>query len=343
MKIVGMMMVRNEDWVLGLSLRAALEWCDEVLVLDHRSTDRTGEIIDEVKAEAGCRLRRVHVEMMTETWSEMAYREAMLQAARALGATHAAIIDADEVLTGNLLVKVRDWVAGLDPGHVLDLPMVPTWGDMAHYRNDKSVWSRSSISVAIAMTDGMHYATRGPEQYDFHNRTPKGCGSRIRPLAVSRASSAVRADGDNGDDARNDDDLPSGRNGDDARNRKRAGVGFDAGGGGVFHLQFADRERLMWKHTLYKMTEVLRWPDREPVAKVDAKYEQALDETGLIRSPVPTDWWQPYIDRGWINHVKMDATPWQRGECFRLLGEHGRDRFGALNLRGIDERQEATA
>ena len=37
MKVVGLMTVRNEDWVLGLNLRAATFIVEDMIVLDHAS------------------------------------------------------------------------------------------------------------------------------------------------------------------------------------------------------------------------------------------------------------------------------------------------------------------
>ena len=56
MKIVATIPVRNEDWCLGLTLRALLRWVDSVVVLDHASTDGTREILAEVDAEHPGRL-----------------------------------------------------------------------------------------------------------------------------------------------------------------------------------------------------------------------------------------------------------------------------------------------
>ncbi|HXO41397.1 MAG TPA: glycosyltransferase, partial [Thermoanaerobaculia bacterium] len=59
MKLVGMMPVRNEDWVLGLSLRAALLFLDEVVVLDHGSSDGTPELLASIAAEHPGRVHRL--------------------------------------------------------------------------------------------------------------------------------------------------------------------------------------------------------------------------------------------------------------------------------------------
>ncbi len=288
MKIVGMMMARNEQWVIGASLRAALAWCDEVVVMLHACTDRTVQIVREIDVEMGGRTVIIHRDEMP--WPEMALRQQMLRFARGRGATHAAIVDADEILTANLLSNVRGWVEQLKPGELLELPMIPTWRGLHCYRNDKSTWSRAYITLAVGMMSGLSYQTRNG--YEFHNRPPSGS---------------------------------------DLRNRKRPLASL--GGGGVFHLQFAHWDRLMWKHTLYKMTEVIRWPGRETVAAVDRKYEQALDETDLRVSAVPPAWWESYRPLA----IDLADEPWQKAEAIRLLAEHGRERFAGLRLRGIDE------
>jgi glycosyltransferase involved in cell wall biosynthesis len=105
MKLVALMPVRNEDWVLGLSARVALMWCDHLVILDHASTDRTQEILRDLCAEHPGRLTCLR--NSEGLWDEMAHRQTMLEAARAENATHIAIVDADEILTANLVPGVR--------------------------------------------------------------------------------------------------------------------------------------------------------------------------------------------------------------------------------------------
>src|SRR2546423_14186640 len=53
-------MVRDEDLWVEQALRNALEACDEVIVLEHRSIDRTPEILDRLAAERpAVRLHRI--------------------------------------------------------------------------------------------------------------------------------------------------------------------------------------------------------------------------------------------------------------------------------------------
>jgi len=110
MKIIGMMLARCEDWVLGLSARAALEWVDELVIVDHCSSDMTPRIISEL---SGLYPWKINLSRWNdaEKWDEMEMRDHALQLARKFGGTHAAIIDADEILTGNLIYSIRGWIA----------------------------------------------------------------------------------------------------------------------------------------------------------------------------------------------------------------------------------------
>lgn len=51
-RIIGVSLVRNEDVYVGRAIRNVLDFCDEVIVLDHRSRDRTPSILaDLARAE----------------------------------------------------------------------------------------------------------------------------------------------------------------------------------------------------------------------------------------------------------------------------------------------------
>lgn len=170
-KIVGLMLVRNEDWIIGLSARAALQWCDAIYVYCHKCTDRTMNVLDDIAAEYPERVMRAWSD--AENWDEMDMRQTTLKMGRKWGATHFACIDADEVLTGNLLPRIRNMVLRLRPTDALDLPMIPCWRSLDQYRSDESVWSRSYISTAFADDKGVAWK---PEKggYQHHHRLPYG-------------------------------------------------------------------------------------------------------------------------------------------------------------------------
>jgi hypothetical protein len=284
MKLIGILPVRNEDWVLGLSLRALLMWCDEVIVLDHASTDLTPHILSGIAEETG---KVTVLQDSDPTWKEMAHRHRLLQAARAAQATHIAIVDADEVLTGNLLLRIRAEVQALSPGGLLRCGLPCITGSLDQYRIDGVFGERAETSIAFGDREDLAWYTQH-DGYDFHHREPYG--------------------------AKKQGSIP----------RKR---------GGLMHLQFVYRRRLVAKHALYKMTEVLRWPGREPVAAVEQRYNQAPDWSGMHTAQVPRAWWEPYEHL--MQYIDITHEPWHETECRRLMAEHGPQRFAGLNLFGV--------
>jgi hypothetical protein len=165
MKLIGLMPARNEEWVLGLSLRAAVRWCDVVVVLDHASTDGTLRVIDDVASETG-RVLRLRDE--NPEWDEMRHRQRMLSAAREHGATHVALVDADEVLTGNLLSVIRGHIEALTDGEMLYLPGYNLRGGIDRYHAN-GIWGNRWF--ATAFKDDPRASWRGDQ---FHHREPHG-------------------------------------------------------------------------------------------------------------------------------------------------------------------------
>lgn len=172
MKIVGILPVRNEDWVLGLSARAALMWCDAVMVLDHRSHDNTTRILCDVLGEVGSQ-RLIFWHRIDEHWFEMEHRHFLLEAARAADATHVAIVDADEVLTGNLLPHIRKWIEAAPMGEIMQLPWVCLRGGIERY-HASGIWSHQDVSMAFRDEPRCHWSAEGRAGYDFHQRAPMG-------------------------------------------------------------------------------------------------------------------------------------------------------------------------
>jgi len=108
------------------------------------------------------------------------------------------------------------------------------------------------------------------------------------------------------------------------------------GEGGVFHLQFANWRRLVAKHAWYKVTERLRWPERQDVSDLDAKYRLALDEAGLRLSPIPSDWTAGWKSSGvWQRIDTSDAPSWHEQEVRELIDRNGREMFRGLDLYGV--------
>jgi Glycosyl transferase family 2 len=299
MKLIGLMPVRNEAWCLGLTLRAALIWCDEVLVRIHGSTDQTEEIVYQITQEHRGRVR-VYVSDDPE-WAEMQHRQHMLEEARLQGATHIAIVDADEILTGNLLNYCglgERFYPNVPAGHCLQLPMYQLRESLDRYHAN-GIWGNRWLSVAFA--DDPRLSWSGDA---FHSREPGGMLLKpYRPI--------------------------------------------QHGQGGSFHLWGVSERRLRAKHALYKVTERLRWPDRD-VREIELTYNDWRSpednaahwpEMKRYREPwtfadVPAGWWKPYYGLMQGN-LYIDAQPWQEAEVRALWWKHGAETFKGLDLFGV--------
>ncbi len=282
MKIVGLMLVRNEDWVLRTSLAVALRWCDAVAVLMDRCDDFTEDIVKSYADKYP--VIGATYDSLEGHWNEMDLRDHLHQAGRAIGGTHFALIDADEVPTNNYLPQLRGWMSQLAPGEVLDVPMVPVWDSLNTYRSDDSVWARAWLSLGVMDAPDLSWKP-ADDGYQHHNRAPHGFTGRMQR-------------GTHGD-------------------------------GGVMHLQFAHKKRLLAKHVLYRMVDHIRWPGRDTVEHLNWKYDQALTAPGEL-SIIPQEWWGPQDRAG----IHLLTQPYQDLEIKRLIARYGRHAFDGLDLKG---------
>ncbi len=295
MKIVAIMPVRNEGWVLGLSARALLRWVDELVILDHCSNDKTDDIVRDIGKESDKFVVRVFEH--NPKWEEMRHRQRLLDTARRCGATHIVTIDADEVVSANLVPHMRDIVGEIPPGHVLQLPWI-TCRDSIFQQHRSGIWAEQHASAAFV--DEPKWYWKSNDGYDFHQRAPLPRPERPFQPITHR-------------------------------------------GGGILHLQYSSRRRLLAKQALYKMTEVIRWPGRDSLAVINERYNwsvygaayplQANHQTVFDLAPVPSDWWHGYEDL--LQYLHIDAEPWQEAEVQRLIGEYGHAKFTGLDLFGV--------
>lgn len=169
MRLVGCMPVRNEDWIVGLSLRAALLWCDEMVVLLHSSFDKSRIIVEEIAKSTN---RVICLRFDNPDWDEMRHRHAMLECAREMGATHVAIVDADEILTANLIPILQTQKQRADrfcpPGYILTLPGFNLRHGIHEYHSN-AVWGNRWFSLAFQ--DDPRLCWQGDT---FHHREPHG-------------------------------------------------------------------------------------------------------------------------------------------------------------------------
>lgn len=176
MKLVGIMPVRNEAYVLGLSARVALGWCDELVVLHHASTDAGNKILWDLASEYPDRTHDLFHD--NPVWDEMDHRQGMLETARLLEATHIAIIDADEILTANIRPMIRDAVIAMPRGYMMQLPGYNLRGSLDRYHAN-GIWGSRWFSLCFQDSPELHWGGD-----TFHAREPQGMKFRAyQPIA----------------------------------------------------------------------------------------------------------------------------------------------------------------
>jgi hypothetical protein len=166
MKLIGLMPARNEDWVIGLSARVALQWVDHLVILDHASTDMTPVTIADIAFEHPRRVTALSVS--SDQWKEMQHRQSMLAKARELGGTHIAIIDADEIVTGNIVGQLKQMVFETPQESMLCLPGYNLRGSIWDYHSN-GLWANRWFSVAFPDREEISWAAWGDS---FHHREP---------------------------------------------------------------------------------------------------------------------------------------------------------------------------
>ena len=106
-------------------------------------------------------------------WEEMRHRQRLLDTARAIGGAHMVIVDADEVLTGDLLPVIRDMVYACPKDSTMELPWLCLRGS-EHLVHRSGVWGEQNASMGFVDAPGLHWSSAGRCGYDFHHRPPMG-------------------------------------------------------------------------------------------------------------------------------------------------------------------------
>ena len=131
MKIIALMPVKNEDWILRTSLSSLVGFVDEIVVLNDGSADNTTDI---VKHYGGI--------VLETKWGEEKHinmsrrRQFLLDEGRKRGGSHFVWLDADETFSTNFLSNAKRVISLLKPGMKLSLRWVALWKSFDKYRTN---------------------------------------------------------------------------------------------------------------------------------------------------------------------------------------------------------------
>jgi glycosyltransferase involved in cell wall biosynthesis len=132
MKIIALMPVKNEAWILRTCLSSLEKYVDEIIVMDDNSTDNSVAIARSFNTI-------IHTNGKSEItyFSEHNVREKLLELGRSRGGTHFVFLDADETFSSNIGPdQFKEKVSALKPGEKLFLQWVPLWKSIKQFRQD---------------------------------------------------------------------------------------------------------------------------------------------------------------------------------------------------------------
>jgi len=128
MKIIVLMPVRNEEWILEKTLKAASLFADHIIVADQNSIDRTPEICKRFP-------KVIYIKNPSEKFNERERRKILLSKAREFyGNNLIFALDADEILTANVLKPkiLEKLINQIKPG----MQWIMVWKNPFQYRYD---------------------------------------------------------------------------------------------------------------------------------------------------------------------------------------------------------------
>jgi len=142
MKVIALMPVKNEAWIIEKTLEPLSKFCDHIIVADQNSTDETREI-----AKKFPQVQLIH---NTSVGHSNAVRWMLLDEARKIPGNNLIInIDADEILPPHLFLNfLSEHKDELKPGVSIEVPWIQLWKSIHLYRDD-GVWSNNWKSIAF--------------------------------------------------------------------------------------------------------------------------------------------------------------------------------------------------
>ncbi|MFA6043377.1 MAG: glycosyltransferase family 2 protein [Phycisphaerales bacterium] len=167
MRLISLTLARNSAWCIEGTLRHALRYCDEAVVLCHACTDGTQDILRDID-----RVRIIET-ADADTWVEMEHRQRTLDEGRRLMGTHFLILDDDEIVADPAVKLMRPIAGTLKPGDIAMMPMVCCWRDLDHYRSDDprtNPFARLCKSTVFA--DSPDLCWHAKDGYNHHHTQP---------------------------------------------------------------------------------------------------------------------------------------------------------------------------
>ncbi|MCF7865669.1 MAG: hypothetical protein K9M11_04145 [Candidatus Pacebacteria bacterium] len=170
MKIVALLPVKNEGWVLDTYLSSLNSFCDLIVALDDGSTDNTLEILNKHNVVT------VKNDYKGDNWAEHSMRQKLLEIGRENGGTHFVCLDGDEAFSSGFRgEEARSTILNLKKGETLAFRWVTLWKSINTERIDEP-WDNLYKDFVFCDDEKLEYkykfmhVSRTPE---YSDNTPK--------------------------------------------------------------------------------------------------------------------------------------------------------------------------
>lgn len=168
MKVIALVPVKNEAWILRFSLANMSLFSDEIILLDDGSTDGSRDIAAEFE----------NVQVLSydaeEAYVDMsARRNVLLAAGREAGGTHFVFLDADETFSDLAITTLHSRMANMKQGETLCFPWISivdsngTWGfdpkektlfkDIVYFDNGNDTFAPKALSEDRTPSHDHHF------------------------------------------------------------------------------------------------------------------------------------------------------------------------------------------
>lgn len=136
MKIIALMPVKNEEWIIDHTLSALSQFCDHIVVADQFSTDRTREICKNYS-------KVIIINNNSTSGHSNRIRWELLDVARNFDGNNLILcVDADEIIPPKLFLgALPSLCEKKNEGKWVEFHWVQLWKSIRFYRNDDSIWS----------------------------------------------------------------------------------------------------------------------------------------------------------------------------------------------------------
>lgn len=179
MKIIALLPLKNESWILETYLGCMSKVADEIIILDDNSTDDSVLIAR--------RNPKVKIFFLADYIQDGNYvdfskrRQCLLDLGRKAGGTHFILLDADEIFSSNFIPIAKEKILSLLPGEKIFMPWVTLWKSTNEYIVGGSVWAMSYKDFIVCDSPEIFFEKR----FIHEDRTP-GINKKIIKIPVNQ-------------------------------------------------------------------------------------------------------------------------------------------------------------